>query len=158
MKENGWRSLVNAYETYAYLLSGFLGLSHEERVATIDNALSGQDKVAAVAILPFLPVDDKVALLGRLLNLAAESHGLSASIQKEILRLPREWLLLNIEQFVEPILRVATYDEYRRMLELYSQLDDTMTAKLAVRAANHHDEDIQEAGEDFLAKLSSADK
>ena len=54
---------------------------------------------------------------------------------------------------VEPYLCTGSYDEYRRFLELYRALDRELAWKLARRAAAHGDEDIREAGEDFLESL-----
>jgi hypothetical protein len=68
------------------------------------------------------------------------------------LSLPREWVITNIEQFVEPLLEQGTYDEYRNVLALYWELDHKMMIGLAQRAMMNSDPDIREAGEDFLSK------
>jgi hypothetical protein len=47
----------------------------------------------------------------------------------------------------------GTYDEYRRFLELYIEIDTELTKKLAMRAIQSPDFDIREAGEDFLIKI-----
>jgi hypothetical protein len=47
------------------------------------------------------------------------------------------------------------YEEYRRLLELYIQIDTDITKRLALRASLSNIEDIREAGEDFLALLAT---
>lgn len=68
----------------------------------------------------------------------------------------REWVLFNIEQTAEPLLAEGTYDEYRRLLELYLELDPKLTLKLAQRAKKHGDNDVREAGIDFINKLNES--
>jgi hypothetical protein len=65
--------------------------------------------------------------------------------------LPRDWLVAHIERYAESLLGYEDYEEYRRLLELYSLIDRDPTLRLARRAAAHDDADIKEAGEDFLA-------
>ncbi len=50
----------------------------------------------------------------------------------------------------------AIDDTYRRLLELYSQIDQNLTLRLARRAAAHSDPDTREAGEEFLRSMKSA--
>ena len=49
----------------------------------------------------------------------------------------------------------GTDEEYRRLLELYINIDDHLTEKLVKRALQHEDEDIREAGEDFQNYLKN---
>lgn len=153
MTEGLWRDLVVAYTSYASILRDFLSLPQDERVTAMHRAISGEDKIIAIAILPFLPAADKLKLFESLLILATKSHGLSASVQREILQLPKEWVIEHIETYIDTILSVGTYDEYRRALELYTKLDSDLTKRLAERAINHPDIDVQEAGHDFMSKL-----
>ena len=59
----------------------------------------------------------------------------------------------DMEALAEPLLADGTDDEYRRFLELYSELDNDLARKLAQRAAQHIDLHVREAGEDFLTIL-----
>jgi hypothetical protein len=85
--------------------------------------------------------------------LASFSHGSIQAVRKLILSLPRDWVLSRIEEVAEPILRSGDYDEYRRLLELYFELDRELASRLAARARAQEDEDVREAGEDFLDRL-----
>lgn len=85
------------------------------------------------------------------------SQGLAKYCRELILRLPRDWVLENIESATRPILEnepeKSRYDSYRRLLELYILLDKELTRKLAEEAFADSDHDVREAGADFLEKL-----
>jgi hypothetical protein len=79
-------------------------------------------------------------------------------VRSAIKALPRDWVLARIEAAAEPLLIASTeqfqYEEFRRLLELYEQLgNEELLARLAQRALEHDDEDVREAGQDFLARL-----
>jgi hypothetical protein len=125
-----------------------------DRVALIRQGLYA-DRVAqatALQMLEAMPVPERVQLFAELIDLSL-AHGLAATVRKIIRSLPRDWVLAHIEPAAEPYLREGTDDEYRRFLELYSELDRDLTAKLARRAAAHTDPDIKEAGAEFLQDL-----
>ena len=104
-------------------------------------------------LVSFLKDEDRTELFADVLALASFSSGATKAARALILGLPREWVLANIEETAEPFLRDGTYDEYRSILELYLELNQSLTYKLARRAAEHTDPDINEAGQDFLEKL-----
>jgi hypothetical protein len=73
-----------------------------------------------------------------------------------LLSLPKDFLLSNIEKSADTVLNNATQDpyvEYRCLLELYLKIDRKMTYRLAQRAWQSEDEDVREAGEDFIKLL-----
>src|SRR5262249_56320922 len=124
-----------------------------DRVAVMGSALRGKERSAALVVASPLTVPERLLLFPEWVYLASWAHGAIQIPRDMILSLPREWVLANIEQEVEPLLRDGTDDEYRRFLELYELLDRELTLKLARRAAAHPDPNIREAGEDFLEKL-----
>lgn len=87
-------------------------------------------------------------MLNALVDLASISHSDIELGRQGILSLPKTWLLENIEKIAEPLLKNGTDEEYRRLLELYIQIDRELTERLAKRA-QHEDSDIREVGEDF---------
>lgn len=54
---------------------------------------------------------------------------------------------------MDPILKQSGYEEYQRVLELYAALDRSLASWLALQACEHNDDEIAEAGKDFLNKL-----
>jgi len=66
----------------------------------------------------------------------------------EILSLPRSQVLEHIESVAAATLPFEEW-EYRRLLELYEQLDAGLVQRLVSRGLASTDADIREAAEDF---------
>jgi hypothetical protein len=139
-------------EAYLELLSADRPFWEEgtNRVALIRHALSTGDKYTAFYIAPHMKTSELMELLDVWVDWAASVHGLLHVVRDIIKSLPREWVLENIEAHAEPLLSEGTYDEYRRLMELYYELDPALALKLANRAITSSDPDIQEAGEDTI--------
>ena len=151
-----WDRLVEANTAFARLSGEFLG-GDVDRVAVLREVLRnpGPGRMAAFRLLNSVRPSERQELFGELMLLASFAHGAIQVVRDAILSLPRDWVLEHIEEQAESLLRDGTYDEYRRMLELYYALDRDLTRRLARRAAARADEDIREAGEDFLEKLGA---
>ena len=152
-----WDRLVQSHKTFSTTLRDFLD-ADVDRVGLVRRSLRGKDRSTAVYLLRSLSISELQELFGDLVFLASFSHGAIHTIRDTILCLPQEWVLGKIEDVAEPLLSDGTYDEYRRLLELYIELDYDLALRLAQRAAGQQDEDIREAGEDFLEKLGRADE
>lgn len=144
-----WSRLVQSHKAFSEASREFLSGSFD-RVIVIRNALGGHDKHTAIYVLRSLKPSELQELFDILVFHASYSHGAIGSIRDAILSLPRDWVLARIEEVAEPLLTNGTYDEYRRLLELYTLLDPMLTQRLAERAVQNPDPDIREAGEDFL--------
>ena len=142
-----WDRLVESRRAYASASREFL--ARKDRVEMLRESLRGEDRFAALSVARSLNQDEKMQLFAEWVYLASWAHGAIQLARDIILSLPRDWVLANIERESEPYLQDGTYDEYRRFLELYSQLDPELKSKLADRARQHSDPDIREAGEDF---------
>jgi hypothetical protein len=147
-----WQKLVEQHKAFALALKEFFA-EGVDRVALMKDGLRSQDRATAIYLLTYLKVSELEGLWPELIYLASFSHGAIKTIRDAILSLPQEWVLARIEEAVEPLLQQGTYDEYRRFLELYIDLDHELALKLALRAVEHSDFDIREAGEDTLKKL-----
>jgi len=102
-------------------------------------------------LIEALPFDDKVSLFPDLLELCSVAHSDLDKCQVVLLSsYPNDWLVSHIEEYAEPTLAKATYEEYRCLLHLYILVDVDLLNRLVERAINHEDPDIQEAGQDFL--------
>jgi hypothetical protein len=144
-----WSRLVQYHEAFA--LASMESLDGKvDRVAVIRQALQSPSKQTAVYLLRSLRQSELQELFDDLVFQASYSHGSIQAIRDAILSLPRDWVVLRIEDVVEPLILDGTDDEYRRILELYAALDPTLVRRLAQRAANRPDPDIREVGEDFL--------
>jgi len=152
-----WHRLVESHKAFASASSEFLS-EGVNRVKLIRSALRGKDKTTAIYMLQYLQISELTQLFSDLVFQASFSHGAIQIVRDAILSLPREWVLESIEEAAEPLLHNGTYDEYRRLLELYIELDHNLTFRLAKRAVEQTDEDIREAGQDFLDRLRQAAK
>lgn len=153
--EDVWSDFKDAYRAY-YVATGEFFSPRIDRVGIIRNALRNADRHVAIAVLSDLPIGELEQIFDELVFLASFSHGAIQHIRDQILRLPHGWVLSRIENVVEPFLANGTYDEYRRFLELYSQLDLGLARRLAERAIAHLDPDIREAGDDYLTRIATS--
>lgn len=63
--------------------------------------------------------------------------------------IPRDWFVARIEGIAERVLNLEDEWEYRRLLELYRELDAGLLRRLVTRGLASHNPDIREAAEDF---------
>lgn len=65
-----------------------------------------------------------------------------------LLGIPRNWLLVRIEEAAAPLLALNEYWEYLRLLEVYELLDDNLSRRLIAFGLNSPEPDIKEAAQD----------
>ncbi len=126
------------------------------RTALLHEALRGRDRQAALALLPRLEREDLESLFSDLVFLVSFSHGPVQTVRDAIRSLPRGWVLDHIDEAAELLLRRGDWETYRRLLELYEQLDADLTRRLAERATVKPDADTRDAGDDFLRRIARA--
>jgi hypothetical protein len=150
-----WRELVEKEIAYIQTRQDFLNNS-TNRAAQIKNALQNpSERGTALRLIDYLKIEERQSLLDDLVDLASVSQSDIESCRKIILSFPKTWLLANIEKSAESLLKDGTDEEYRRLLELYIDIDRELTQKLVIRALQHDDPDIREAGEDFQNYLKN---
>lgn len=150
-----WSALVNHENAFFAARAAFMS-GAADRISVLRSALlSVAERGAALRLLKALPVTERQALFEELISLASVGHGDVHLVRAAICSIPVDWTLSRVEAAAEPLLRNGTYEEYRRLLELYIELDPALTRRLAERATRHADADIREAGEDFLARLGA---
>ena len=103
----------------------------------------------ALRLLPYVDGHVRQALLPTLIGLAVHDHRDLFAVREAILTLDRSWLVENIERTAAGLLPEFGDMEYRRLLELYDDLDDGLTQRLALKALASGDPDIREVGEEF---------
>jgi hypothetical protein len=107
------------------------------------------ERVTALEILDYLTNEERQSLFDELIKLASVGHSDIELVRYEILSFDKSWLLENIENQAKSVLKNGTDEEYRRLLELYIQIDDGLTKRLIEKALQHSDLGIKEVGEDF---------
>lgn len=148
-----WEKLVESHKSFTLALRDFFE-QDIDRVGILRSALQGNDKFTAISVAGYLSKNDLLQLFPELLHLASFSHGAIESVRTLIRSLPLKWVLANVEEAAEPLLTEGSYDEYRRLLELYVEIDRDLALKLARRALQNSDHDIKEVGRDFMKNLA----
>ncbi|HEY9650961.1 MAG TPA: hypothetical protein V6C95_09880 [Coleofasciculaceae cyanobacterium] len=144
-----WHKVFENEIAYIQARQDFLN-NCNDRIGLFKKALNNpSERGTALRLLEYLNLEERQSLFDELIDLASVSHSDIELCRKAILALPTNWLLANIEKSAEPLLEDGTDEEYRRLLELYIDIDRDLTQKLAIRALQHDDPDIREVGEDF---------
>jgi hypothetical protein len=73
--------------------------------------------------------------------------------RREILAMPREEVLEHIERVSAAALPLGSEWEFRRLLELYEQLDRSLLQRLVESGRQSENPEIREAAADFSGKL-----
>jgi|ERR1043165_57590 hypothetical protein len=152
-----WSRLVETEKDFYSARAQLLSKCGRQFVVELVHARlqSVEDRATALGIVPLLTVEEQQQLFDALLSLASFSHGLTTTVREIILSLPRTWVIANIEEASEQLLKHDDYETYWGLLSLYIELDRDITLRLAQKAVSHADEDIKEAGEHFIKRLSS---
>lgn len=150
-----WRNLVERELAFIQSRQGFIS-DCRNRVTLIKKGLHNPiERGTALRVIEYLEVEERQCLLDDILQLASVGHSDIEGCRKAILSLPKTWLLENIERSAKPLLKDGTDEEYRRLLELYIEIDRELTETLVRRALQHEDQDIREVGEDFQNYLKN---
>lgn len=102
--------------------------------------------------VPTLEPQTRDAVMRYLLELACQAQNINNIMlgRNALLSLPRDWLVQTIECYAEFLLELEDEWEYRRLLEVYEQLDDTLVHRLALRGLTSPDSEIQETAHELL--------
>ncbi len=144
-----WAEVVASHNRLAEV-SRKLRTPGVDRVGLFRRAFRDNDRITALFFADILTEPELKELFDDLMWLASFGHGAVQAARDLILKLPRAWVLSHIETAANPLLEAGTYDEYRRILELYEQIDKGLCRRLALRASASTDEDVRDAGNDFL--------
>jgi hypothetical protein len=134
---------VGGAQLFGQVVAG-VGLIEEDRQLEVGTILSGA---------PLMKTSELMELFSEWVRWST-SHRYALAVRNIIKSLPRGWVWAHIESAAEPLLQEGA-DAYRRILELYNELDRDLTLRLALQAVASLDEDIREAGGDFIKKLQS---
>lgn len=150
-----WRKLLDSEIAFIKVRMSFYAHC-TDKVAVIRKALRDPvQRGTALRTLFDMQIKERQQLFDDLVDLASVGHADIALCRKVILSLPRDWVVSHIESSAEPLLYQGTYEEYRRLLELYIDIDHDLAYRLATRALQNNDADIREAGEDFIERLKN---
>lgn len=144
-----WHQLVESEIAYIENRQIFI-VNCTDKIAIFKKALhTPAERGTALRLTEYLKTEERQLLLEDLVDLASVSHSDIELCRQAILALPKSWLIENIEKCTETILENGTDEEYRRLLELYIEIDLELAGRLAKQALHHENPDICEVGEDF---------
>lgn len=147
-----WENLVESHMRFLTAERDFFA-ANADRVTLVRKGLKRGDVPTVAHVAPYLSTTEKQALFPEWVLWAISSQGYVSVFRGIIQSLPREWVLSRIQAVVEPMLAQATYDDYQLVFGLYYGLDSQLTRSLAQRALISDDQEIREAGLQFLESL-----
>jgi hypothetical protein len=157
-----WQQFVNQANAYDQSRQVFFQQC-KDRIKIIKTALHHPNqRRVALLFFEYLNETERQGLFDDLIDLASVGHSDIELVRQVILSFPQSYLLDQIESSAEIVLENGTDEEYRRLLELYLEIDISLVRRLIDRALKSSDPDIYEVGEDFqyylLEHLNSFDK
>jgi hypothetical protein len=157
-----WQQFVNQANAYEQSRQVFFQLC-EDRIKIIKTALHNPNqRRVALLFFEYLNDTERQELFDDLIDVASVGHSDIELVRQVILSFPQSYLFSQIESSAEIVLENGTDEEYRRLLELYLEVDISLVRRLVDKALKSSDPDIYEVGEDFqyylLEHLNSFDK
>ena len=121
-----------------------------DSVAVLKSALARGERGPVVRTVQLLPEPDRRQFLPELVHLASMDTANLLPARRVVLSIERRWLAANVEPWIWVELGCeATYEQYRRLAELASEIDGGILARIVARALSLEDPDIREVGRDF---------
>jgi hypothetical protein len=148
-----WQDVVDAYLKYVEK-SGEFFQAKLDRIKLLREGLRRGNTAAVLDLTSGLDVSETIQLLPELIYLST-APGYARKAREIILSMPYKWLLLNVEKAAEPIMSSNDEEDFRRLFELYLEINRELAEKFTERVLDHSDEYIREIGQDFLEILSS---
>jgi hypothetical protein len=153
-EEEFWQHMLSAYMKYVEK-SGEFFQSNLDRVKILREGFQRGDTPVVLDLASGLDVSELIQLLPELLYIST-APGYARKAREIILSMPQEWLLLNVEEAAESIMKANDEEDFRRLFELYLEIDHELAEKFSERVLNHSDEYIRDIGQDFVKILSNS--
>lgn len=148
-----WRNVIDAHYASLAAQRRFV-TSVRDPVPIFERALADpRERGLALTFLKQQPDHVRLKMLDQLLDLALVGHREIGLVREVLLAMPRNDVSAAIARRQDEMLRDASEEEYRRLLELLEQVDIDACRMLAERAVRHKNEDVREAGSDFLERI-----
>lgn len=132
----------------------------EDKVGAIRHAITTvPTRGAGLRLLLLLGDDEKKAVFSELVDLASSGHSDIGLCRTVIKSLPRDWVLQHVQCYVnEVLLRSENEEAYRRLAELYCELDECLLESLVSRARSSPDAGIREVANDFSSPVEQGQR
>jgi hypothetical protein len=151
--DGAWEETLTTFNRYHQLAHELLTRRRAELVRLLSDALLRRgERPLAFELAENLSIEEKKQLFPVLVRLAIATHPHTGTARSLVLSLPHDWVIHRIKDIVDPILKRAgpdIVDEYRRALELYIELDETLLKELCEQGLKSDNAEIREAADDF---------
>jgi hypothetical protein len=143
-------------DCFARIIALWNKLPNKEEVL-IRALQSPEQRVTALRLLLVLGEDDlKKKAFAALVKLASAGHGDIGICRTLIKSMPRDWVQQNLEVHARPVLEGPDPgEEYRRIAELYAEIDRSLLRRHVDGALRHPDPEVREVGTDFEKSLQN---
>lgn len=149
-----WARLLEVRKEYHSLLGSMLATDRRKVVElTNESLLKPDERYVALSVAQSFTSDELKSIFKNLVSTASWAHAHTQTARDLVLKIPRDWVLQNIQPVIDPILQTNDPDEFRRMMELAWELDHKLLIDICQQAAHHPNPEIREAGEDFRERL-----
>lgn len=145
-----WQHLIKCNEASLDATETFLRDARDP-VSVVRCGLRGNvvETLTAIGLLSRMDVLDRTKVFDELVVLCL-SQKFGQAARQAVLRLPRDWVVANIEKVFKPLLQTFDHLDYLMLLGLYKSLSHDLATKLAREAAQSDDYEAKEIGEEFL--------
>ena len=135
----------------AALINSRMRLAREaaDLPAVVREALGGADRGPALRLLADSPVESSVPHLDRLVRLACVSHREIELSRLLVAKLHARGYRNEIARVVDDVLATGGGDEFRRVAELYAQIDPSSLRAHLDKCTQSSDSEVREVGADF---------
>jgi hypothetical protein len=135
------------------IMSSWVRISEKTRVL-IKALETPHQRGTALRLLLLLGDEMKMNVFATLVELVTDGHSDIALCRSVIKSMPRRRVIENIESLAQRILeRSSEEEEYRRIAELYLELDASLLERHVQAALAHANPDVREVGSDFRKYL-----
>jgi hypothetical protein len=151
-----WESLFAAYANYSEQVNLFL--KEDGYADVVKSKLFSKERNLALKLISLLPTQGKELFLKELIHQGSFVHGSTEYCWKLISEMSHDYVAKNIEKEAEEMLSKYkedrdVYEIYRCLLTLCQKLGySELVQKIALRALSSPDNDVKEAGMDFIKR------
>ena len=149
-----WTQMELSHSVFLKAFDAFQTCPKDQRLEAMKVGYRNNRPLVVLLLLYLVEVPDLQELLPFLLSNVVSIHRYLFALRHAILRIPRDWLVEHVEEAAEPILKEGDDETFRRLLELYIEIDRALAYRLAERATKSTDADTRDAGSDFLEKFT----
>jgi hypothetical protein len=144
--EQAWAAYQSSRTSLYEITANSIGLA-EYLLETNPKALS------TWVYIERLKAEELKLIFDRLLSSACQTSNLIAFAIPILLRLPKQWLLENLDKHIEPFIAKYQSEAYIAIIEIYKRLDLGKALEWTKRASADADPHIKQVGEDFMAQF-----